>query len=561
MATITSTDNKLRFLSGVSSKLSELSVQLGNVYVTTDEHIMYADLPDAQGNAKRYRLSDIVMVDTLANLPTYPPEERATALYYVRSDNILCCYNTNHESNGAAGKWTQINALPTLDSIVASSKVECTAIADGAQAAFILEDNAGNNVTQNFRLNVVGDGAAQVTASADKSKIVVSAADTITSSALSTATETANTSVKINLTETTTGFNADGSAKTASSTTDSIILHNNGGVKITQANDTINFEASPQRITYSFNESGAFGSTVLMADGSEVESLTVTPIIKYGVGSVKSTAYFNNGTATLSDVYTKSEVDQAITDQLEAANAMVFKGEVSDTINLPYYDTSEVSVGDTYIVSGAGTIKDANAKTIKTNAKVGDLFIANSSTTETDGKIVADIEWVYVPAGNDDLYTYSSAVSDSSFAIVENFANEDPKTIGSVLVGAGLKGTSSGSALTIAHPTKTVGTTTPSVDVNGSSQTITFTAISAITYDEYGHVASVATSTYSIQNWAIDSLVYSASATGNIATISNTIKQKSGVEETASFTVQSNNLNVTASGSAVTIDLVWGQFA
>lgn len=47
MATITSTDNKLRFLSGVSSKLSELSVQLGNVYVTTDEHIMYADLPDA----------------------------------------------------------------------------------------------------------------------------------------------------------------------------------------------------------------------------------------------------------------------------------------------------------------------------------------------------------------------------------------------------------------------------------------------------------------------------------------------------------------------------------
>ena len=559
MATITSTDNKLRFLSGVSSKLSQVDIQLGNVYVTTDEHIMYADLPDAQGNAKRYRLSDIVMVDTLSNLPTYPPEERATALYYVRNDNILCCYNASHESNGAAGKWTQINALPTLDNIVASSKVEYSSITDGAQAVFVLTDNAGNNVTENFKLSVVGNGAAHVSTS--NNKVVVSAADTVTSSALSTATVDANTSVKINLTETTSGFNADGTAKTASSTTDSITLNNNGGVKITQANDTINFEAAPQRITYSFSEDGAFGSVITLADNSTVESLTTTPVIKYGVGNAKSTAYFKGGTATLSDVYTKSEVDQAITDQLEAANAMVFKGEVSDTINLPYYNNSEVSVGDTYIVSGAGTIKDANAKTIKDNAKVGDLFIANSSTAESDGKIVADIEWVYVPAGNDDLYTYTSSVSDSTFAVVENFANEDPKTIGSIVVGAGLKGSSSGSALTIAHPTKTVGTTSPNVEVNGSAQTITFTAISAITYDDYGHVASVATSTYSIQNWALDTVTYSVEAADNVATITGTVKQKNGISEEGSFAVQSNNLTVTASGSAVTIDLVWGQFA
>lgn len=548
---INTTDNKLRFLSGLSTNLSKVSITNGNVYVTTDEHIMYADL-----GGKRLRLSDIVMVNTTADLPTYPPEERKTALYYVRQDNILCCYNTSKDNSG----WVQINAAPTLESIVTNSATSYSEVTDGekVKAKFTLEDKNGTDVTAGFELIVASGNTATTQVNADANGIAITSADTITSNSLG-ATAASNIAT-ITLGEIKSGYNADGTAKTASTTNHTLKLNNGGGVAITTTGDNqINLNAAPQSVTNAFNNNGAFTTTIQLADGDEVVSTSITPTIKYGYGATKATATFVNGTATLGDLYTKSEVDAAITAQLKTANAMTFKGAVGGTTNLPVAN-SGVAVGDTYIVNTAGDIKSTAGALVQADAKVGDLFIATG--TETDGKITAALEWKYVPAGNDDQYQYSVAASDTEFTLVQHFANEE-SNVGSVAVGAGLEGSATGTTLTIAHPAASVTPKTADAAFTTAGTTQTFTAISGVTYDTYGHIATVTTSTYSVANHGLSSVAYTASQDANktTATVKTVIAQQSGEEVEGSFSVKSNNLTVTASGSAVTIDLVWGEFA
>lgn len=348
---INATDNKLRFLSGLSTNLSKVDITNGNVYVTTDEHIMYADL-----GGKRLRLSDIVMVNTTADLPTYPPEERKTALYYVRKDNILCCYNTTESTSG----WVQINAAPVLENIIASSETVYSEVVVGekAKAKLSLYDKNGTDVTENFSLIVASGNTATTNVNADSNGIVITSADTITSNSL--AASAASNVATITLGETKSGYNADGTAKTANTTNHTLKLNNNGGVAITTTgSDQINLNVAPESITNAFDSNGSFTTTIQLADGDEVSSTGITPVIKYGYGAVKATAQFANGTATLSDLYTKTEVDAAITAQLKTANAMTFVGSVGGTTNLPVAN-SGVAVGDTYIVSTAGDIKNTS---------------------------------------------------------------------------------------------------------------------------------------------------------------------------------------------------------
>ena len=83
---ITSTNDKLRFLSGLQANLPT-AITNGTVYVTTDEHAMYVDL-----GGERIRLGDFVVVDKVSSLPTTPTPHQA-ALYYAVAENILCRYN------------------------------------------------------------------------------------------------------------------------------------------------------------------------------------------------------------------------------------------------------------------------------------------------------------------------------------------------------------------------------------------------------------------------------------------------------------------------------------
>jgi hypothetical protein len=78
-------------------------------------------------------------------------------------------------------------------------------------------------------------------------------------------------------------------------------------------------------------------------------------------------------------------------------NPMSYRGTINSEGDLNAAATNGVKIGDTYMVATADTYKGYAAK-------IGDLFIAAAKPekTETNGVLAAaDIEWTYIPAGDD----------------------------------------------------------------------------------------------------------------------------------------------------------------
>lgn len=531
---------QLHFLRGLSTNLPA-QVSNGNVYITTDEHIMYVDIDDT-----RLRLSDIVWVQSSSQLPQSLPPEQSHALYYVETGNMLLRYNFDDANKG----WTQINAYPALKDIVKSSATTYSAVTNGGQAKFTLLDANDKDVTANFKVAVTSGNTETTKVSAETTGIVVQAADTITSSAVSASYNSDAGQSVITITETTSGFNADGTAKSGTST--SAVNIAGTGLVSSVSNNTITLNARPKSITPAFGADGKFTITYKGADDKDVVSGSITPYVKVGVGGTTTQAAFVNGVAHLNGVYTKDEVDAAIAAQLKTANAMVFHGTVSPTVNLPV----SAALGATYIVSEAGKIGTSSTNIIASDAKVGDMFIAYGTENTSTG-LIPVVDWQYVPAGNDDIPLYSATVNASGLTLSQSLSGKTT-TIGTVAVGERLVGTVSGTTLTINHDKETISNDEETLGTDVYTREIT--AISALTYDEYGHISGITKTTYTIPDFNLKSVAYTAAATDDVATVTETVTLVNGSSKNGSFKIGSETLTVTASGSTVTMDLKWGSF-
>lgn len=541
---ISATDTQVRFLSGSLANLKNVPVTDGNIYVTTDERVMHVDI-----GGERLRLSDIVWLQTSNDLPKEPPATSAQAFYYLEKQNILVHYGV-----GPSGKaqWNQVNALPDLTSLInPASKFTYTSETNGASAKLNLYDYQTNSdATPNAKVTVTSGNTATTNVSSNSTGIVVKSADTTIASTLGVSHSSTSGNSTITLTETTGGYNADGTAKAASTTSTKVDIAGSG-VTTSVSGSVLTINAAPTKIVPSFDSAGALKVAYTAADGLVVNSTAVTPTIRIGKNSTTE-GTFVNGVARLAGVYTAAEVDAAITAQLKTANAMVFEGTVSPTVKLPV----SAPRGATYMASANGTISTTDDVVIAKNGRIGDLFIASGE--EKDG-VIPVVDWKYVPAGNEDIPLYTAAATNSDLTFTQEMAGIKT-TMGKVLVGSGLTGAGSGTSLTINHAQKTVTTTTPTADV--ASNAYKLTAVSSIGYDAYGHVQSVATTTYTIPDHSVIAFTTSTSAASNKATITSSVKQASSSTAVSSaWTIESENLQVTAAGSAgVKINLTWGTF-
>ena len=312
---------------------------------------------------------------------------------------------------------------------------------------------------------------------------------------------------------------------------------------------------------FSISNNATQGFDIKVSDTSNtVVGGTLDPIIKVG-SSGSSSAHFVNGAAEL-PVYTTSEIDS----KFKGLNGMTYKGTVG-TAALQNLPTSNVSSGDTYMVAANTTV---NAQAVKK----GDLFIA-TGTEGADGYIASDgITWTHVPSGDDNYQnsTYEGnatpesnkwgikEVSGSGVGDIQLVAGTN-MSISSKL--GGKDGNSTAAMITTINHGSVGAASVTEATVNDTSDIdpkTTITAVTGIGRDSNGHVASVTTKQFNIQDTK-----YTFGAEVKDNKIVTKLTDSDNNPQAVKYGVTSSSLNVTTTAAAtndvtVNVELQWGSF-
>lgn len=543
--------------------LANLSAQPkvdGTIYITTDERAMYVDVD----SETRIRIGDFREYANWAAINSLTAADKdPQALYYANSENILAKWDATNQ------RWVQVNGQQAINSLI--SYVHESAVTSGNNTVL----TTGVTDTEGTRVN---GQVTYATGNSDLLKITgVSTTDTDSSSAtygrttatitltpanivdsVSVATANITDGTSITLSNNRTGTDANGTTVNTSTALDAINLISKGGLTISKNATTgdIEFKAAGtlDHVTTEFTNTGLLNMRLYDLDGNEpTYTSQVTPIIRYGKTTTSDTV-FASGTAVL-DVYTTGQVDNLISDELKAINAMTFKGTLGADGTVTALPTTSVENGDTYKVISALTYNGQSCR-------VGDMFIA-SGTESISGYIPAeDIIWNYIPSGNDETNTYSFTYNAANDSIT--FANDNgPLTHFSM--GTNLTASVESNTITISHDAVTRTNTTGTAVTQTSLGTATFNAVTSITSDSTGHITEVVTTPITVVDThnVISTVTYGktiATANGATTVTTNlTVTDEDG-GHSGSNTVKSSSLNLSISGTETTVDLIWGAF-
>lgn len=309
------------------------------------------------------------------------------------------------------------------------------------------------------------------------------------------------------------------------------------------------------------NAEGGFTITAAQTEGRASASVTIDPQIKYGAAGTE-TVKFKDGVATLS-VYTKAEVDDALLKAGQTQDAMRFAGVVKGAEEINTALGKGIANGDTFKVSGSFNLTiGGEVVTLKT----GDLLIATG--TEVDNIIPAEnVEWQYIPSG-DDVDNYEGKVIEHGLQIVRKATTD--QVVGSLALEAGdgitLTDAGSGQTRTVSVALTAVNgsTTTEEAATQAGKGSLKFNAVTGVEYDKYGRVSEVKTKEITVVDThnSLTGNSFTAAVDSGVATVSNTVTMSDGESKTGTFSIKSNssNLQLTASGSQITMNLVWGTF-
>ena len=330
----------------------------------------------------------------------------------------------------------------------------------------------------------------------------------------------------------------------------------NGEIQVSATDTTLK-----QKDGFSISNNATQGFDIKVSDTSNtVVGGTLDPIIKVG-SSGSSSAHFVNGAAEL-PVYTTSEIDS----KFKGLNGMTYKGTVG-TAALQNLPESNVSSGDTYMVAADTTV---NAQAVKK----GDLFIA-TGTEGADGYIASDgITWTHVPSGDDNYQnsTYEGnatpesnkwgikEVSGSGVGDIQLVAGTN-MSISSKL--GGKNGNSTAAMITTINHGSVGAASVTEATVNDTSDIdpkTTITAVTGIGRDSNGHVASVTTKQFNIQDTK-----YTFGAEVKDNKIVTKLTDSDNNPQAVKYGVTSSSLNVTTTAAAtndvtVNVELQWGSF-
>lgn len=279
----------------------------------------------------------------------------------------------------------------------------------------------------------------------------------------------------------------------------------------------------------SVTENGALEIQMAYADGTKKGTpISTGDVLYYTIG--------NNNIAIGSNLdelyYTKAEIDN----ELRAVNALVLKGELKDGEDVPTpSELDPVHAGDTYIVTAAHTVNGLSAK-------VGDLFIATGK--ENDEGYLDNITWIYVPSGDETVYTYT-LTSNSTDGIVLT-RNDGPTNKIAISDDDVVIVNPTNNTLSFSH-VKTNPTTDSSASstINNVDEDASFEVVTNVEANEYGHVEKITTTNFTLPNNN-----HSLSVANNTISLAN----KNGVNKGNVIIEGGNKLTASTADNTITIN-------
>lgn len=533
------------FKLGTQAKVDELlkapgtAVVEGSFYLTNDTHRLYIGqkASSSDANAQLFAVNEgVITVATINDLPKVSEDNGsvyAGRFYYVTAGNILCVHN------GKA--WVQINSNTdtkiTEHSVSVSAENNVGTITDEIKLSDNNYKNASYTITGANGITITGTGTA-LTLSGDTYTLSGTVADNAATLKLDSKNTTNDSSVVI----------AGGS------------------------NVTVTQDASTKKITVAAVDTtvktvagasvkGGNGFNISVTDTKNAtKSGTIDPQVK--VGKTKtSTVHFVDGVATL-DVYSASDID----DKMKALNAMTYKGTLGTDGTISALPTTNVSIGDSYLVSTRQTI---NGSTVYP----GSLIIARGTEDPATGYIIGNITWDIVQSTQDSDTTYK-------FENIEGGIQMRSSTnhlVGSMkIAGDGNYITASSQSaansdkdqvITLSHKTITQADSTETALTQNKVGNTDITTVVGVSRDTAGHVTGIKTKKITLvdTNSAVSAVSYATSVESNVGTVTGSVTTKNAANadttKTGTFTLASDTMAVTANGvNGLKVDLTWGSF-
>ena len=620
-------NDNVKFLQGTQAQLSKYflsytvpsgeddirgTAEEGAFYLTTDTHRLYVGRK-IENNTDTSLNGKVIPVQISAGITTVKDSETFNEnvlsgntrpqegdFYYIESSNILAVYSIN-DSTGV-GKWVQVNpatGITSFDSTITNmtadgavkvvNTISTAAQNDGTKSSTIYFE-AGNNITLT--------SGTYTGATPNKPSVTISATDTKYNLA-TTATTVSTNAANIDLVETgsnpvvKTSVILSGTSNIAvSSTTDNYVYIK--GIDFGSIGAYKGVAVEPIQGT-----SGGFRASLeynLPTGGQEsvvhTSKSVFNPIISYG-SATPTQAKFLNGTATL-DIYTRLEtdevIDQKIADEINAANAMVYRGTISSATAIDAIKNGATGhIGDTYKA-------DTDFTYGTYDIKKGDLIILNIASGESetaDGYIpTAHFRIDVVPAGDEPYIvpSYSYNTSNNTAILRLNDSNNGNSTLAGLNIPdtdkIGVNVTAADTAthvgtLTLSH--KTVSTTynsgvnltaetnTSATDTIGTSKVSLFVlnSVTAVSVDSWGHVTSIEGKQITFEHNQITSVTRTfatVSTTGtSLLTKSNVtlgLYSNIGAYKSVTIPFESESLNIAPNSAtnALAINIKWGSF-
>lgn len=539
------------FKRGTLNSLNNQPIRDGTIYITTDERAMYVDIDGTQ----RIRLGDFV---EYANWSAIEAIENPNphSLYYANSENILAKYDA------ATGDWSQVNGRVAINRLISFVNQTAATANDITTVKTTLVDAEGDTVegqttyasANNSLLKITGSNTVENVTNRRTAAITITPANLKESASLSTSS--ISNGVRLSINNKQTGTDANGTAvNTSVADANPIDFIASNGLTITRDTTTgnINFsaEGAYTDLQTTFSNAGALSIRLSDGEGNSVtQSRQVTPTITYGKTDTTD-AVFASGIAVL-DVYTSSQVDTLIGNELKALDAMTFKGTLGTNGTVTDLPTTGVKNGDTYKVITASTFNNQECR-------IGDMFIA-AGTENENGVLTAPIVWTYIPSGsdgsNDFFFTYDADNHSIKF-------NDNDGVSTAFNAGTRIAFSGTNNAITISHELVTRTNTTGTAQVQTGLNNLTFNAVTGITSDSTGHITEVVTTPITVVDTHNEitgvSVLKTADANANSISTQVTVTDEAG-GHSATDIIQSSSLNLSVTNNATVIDLVWGTF-